>query len=74
MWSARGWVKDGASEKSRSINPLGLAVISEFRREYEVIGIKGASEDWPQPLSFGKLNLVNTWKLSGTRESLAEWS
>lgn len=45
MWSARGWVKDGASEKSRSINPLGLAVISEFRREFEVIGIEGASED-----------------------------
>lgn len=51
-------MNDGASEKSRSINPLGLAVISEFRREYEAIGVEGASEDWPQPLSFGKLNLV----------------
>lgn len=74
MWSARGWVNDGASEKSRSINPLGLAVISGFRGEFEVIGVEGPSEDWLQPPSFGKLSLVSMWKLSGTRESLAEQS
>lgn len=42
-------MKEGASEKSRSINSLGLAAISRFRGELEVIGAQGASEDWPQP-------------------------
>lgn len=67
-------MNDGASEKSRSINPLGLAVMSGFRGEFEVIGVEGTSEHWPQPPNFGKLSLVNMWKLSDTRESLAEQS
>lgn len=58
MWSARGWVNEGASEKSRSINSLGLAVISRFRGEFEAIGVQEASED-ASTLNFGTFNLVN---------------
>jgi hypothetical protein len=58
-------VNEGASEKSRSINSLGLAVISRFRGEFEVIGMQEASEDWPQP----KTLRHSTWS---THEDIRE--
>lgn len=59
MWSARGWVKEGASEKSRSINPLGLAAISGFRGELEVTEVKEPLYDWCHPGSLESKFLRN---------------
>lgn len=57
-------MNEGASEKSRSTNSLGLAVISGFRGDTEVRGVQGASEDWPQAHTLG----CSAWPTWDTRE------